>query len=330
MRSTTRRLGGLLTAGVAAALAPLLAAGTASASTASASTASAGTASASTASASTGPASHQLNVGGAAAVRPMTSWFSGTVAAGGTQSWVWNNAAAGASYKVALSPVGASTSADCEFEVTRSWDVQQPTLEREFHFAIKNVGTIACGTNILLSSLAGAHTWSTGGINAGGSKSWTWNNANPLDAAYLPGLNPSGATSTDACQLEVTSQWYVQQPTAEREFRFTVKNVGAIACQGTVLLAQQSAGNSFGSGVLAANATGGYVWHNAPTNLIFLPGLTPAGASATTACSLQITRQWYQQRIKPDGTSTRELLLNVKNVGTISCSATIQLAFFAS
>jgi hypothetical protein len=312
MHSTIRRLGGVLIAGMA--LAPFLAAGTASAATPAASAA---------------PASHQLNAHGAAVVRPMTSWFSGTVAAGGSQAWVWNNASTTASYKAALSPVGASTSDACQFEVTRSWDVQQATGEREFHFTIKNVGTIACGTNILLSSVAASHTWATGGINAGSSKSWTWNNANPLDASYLPGLNPSGATSTDTCQLEVTSQSYVQQPSGEREFHLTVRNAGAIACQGTVLLAQQDAGNSFGTGVLASGSTGGYVWHNAPTNLIFLPGLTPAGATATTACSLQITRQWYQQRIRPDGTATRELLLNVRNVGSISCSATVQLAFFA-
>jgi hypothetical protein len=307
MSSTTRRLAGLLVAGIAAAVAPLLATGTANAG-------------------ATDQIEHQLNLNPAA--QSANSWFSGTVAAGSTQSWVWNNANPSLAYVVALSPVGASTSAACQFETTRSWDVQQPSGEREFHFVIQNTGSIACGTNILLSWQSGDHTWSTGGIDAGASKSWTWNNANPLDAVYLPGLNPSGATGSASCQLEVTSYRYARLASGEREFRFTVQNVGSIACQGTVLLAQMSPGNSFNTSTIGAGTTVTAQWNNAPTNLVFVPGLTPVVASPS--CVLQIDRLWYRQRIKADGTATRELLFTIHNTGSVGCSATVQLAFFAA
>lgn len=310
MHLTTKSLARLL-AGIAAVAAPLAMTATATAAPAA-------------------PAERQLNTAGTAVIQPHATWYSGTIAPGGTQNWVWNNAPATAVYKVALSPVGASTTADCEFETTRSWDVQQPGGEREFHWTIKNVGTIACGTNVLLSSLSAGNSWASGGIDAGDSKSWTWNNANPLDAAYLAGVAPSGATSSSSCQFEVTSSSYVDQPSGEREFRFTVKNTGTIACQGTVLLAKKSAGNSFAIGPIGSGNTGSYVWHNAPTDLVFLLGLTPNGATSSTACQLKITRSWYQQRIKADGTATRELLFNVNNPSSIACTATVDVSFWSA
>jgi hypothetical protein len=272
-------------------------------------------------------ADRQLNTTGA---QPMATWFSGTLDPNDTQNWVWNNASANAVFKVGLSPVGASTSADCRFETIRSWDVQQPSGEREFHWTIKNVGTIACGTNVLLSSLSAVNSFASGGINAGGSKSWTWNNANPLDASFLAGLRPSGATSTAACQLEVTSDSYVDQPSGEREFHLTVQNTGTIACQGTVLIASKVRGNSFNIGPIGSGNTGSYVWNNAPTNLVFLPGLTPNGATATTACRLEITRMWYEQTINSTGSAERELHFTVHNPSSISCSAVVDIAFFAA
>jgi hypothetical protein len=314
MHPTTRSLARLLVAGVAAVTAPLAMTSAATASAAPAA-----------------PAVHQLNTQATAVVKPMVTWFSGTMAAGASSSWVWNNAGATRAYTVSLSPVGASTTTACQFEVTRSWDVQQASGEREFHWIIKNVGTIACGTNVMLSSIVAANTWQTGGINAGASKSMTWNHANPKDTVYLPGLNPSGATSTASCQLEVTRRSYVDKPDGEREFHFTVKNAGTIACQGTVLLAQRDAGNGFNIGPIGTGNTGFYEWHNAPTNYIFIVGLTPNGATATTSCELEITRDWYVQQIKADGTFNREVHFNVKNTGsTISCSAVAQLAFYAA
>src|SRR5687768_9900112 len=71
-----------------------------------------------------------------------STWYSGTVAAGASQGWTWNNAPATAAYIVGFNPSGASTSSTCSFEVTSSRYVQQYGGEREFQFWIKNIGSI--------------------------------------------------------------------------------------------------------------------------------------------------------------------------------------------
>jgi hypothetical protein len=263
-----------------------------------------------------------------AGVTPLASWYSGTVAAGATQGWVWNNAnPLNAAYKVGLSPTGASTSTPCQFTVTRNWYVQLNTGERKFYFNIQNTGGIACAATILLSSLTSTTSWSSGGINAGASQNWVWNNANPLTASYLVGLSPTGSTSTATCQFEVTRTWYSQQPGGERRFNWTIKNVGTIACVATVYLASTTTSTSWGTGTLSVGATGGWTWNNAnPLNLVYLPGLSPLGASGSTPCQLEVTGSSYQQVINASGAAERKFLLSVKNVGAIACSGNVLLA----
>jgi hypothetical protein len=257
----------------------------------------------------------------------VSSWYSGSVAAGATQHWYWNNSSTTAAFTVGLSPTGASTTGPCKFEVIRTWDVQQYGGEREFHFYIKNTGSIACGTNILLSSQTRSSTWSTGGIEAGASKSWTWNNANPVTASHIVGVSPSGATSSNSCQLEVTRTWYVEQPLGEREFKFTVKNVGAIACQGDIQLAViTNAASSWSTGSMAAGTSKSWVWNNAnPLDRVYAPGLSPS--AGLTACQLEVTKSYYQQKINTDGTTEREYYLTVANVGSVTCSGTLLLNY---
>jgi hypothetical protein len=125
--------------------------------------------------------------------------------------------------------------------VTRTWYAQQPSGEREFKFTVKNVGAIACQGDIQLAVVTNsASSWSVGSMSPGTSKSWGWNNANPLDRVYAPGLSPAGAAGLTACQLEVTNSYYQQKinsdGTTEREYFFTVQNVGSLTCSGTLLL----------------------------------------------------------------------------------------------
>ena len=89
----------------------------------------------------------------------VASWYSGTLAAGATQNWQWNNNPAGAVYQVGLSPTGAGTSQPCQFQVTRSWYTQLYSGERRFNWTIRNTGAIACGTQVMLSSLSSGATW---------------------------------------------------------------------------------------------------------------------------------------------------------------------------
>ncbi|MBT8224884.1 MAG: hypothetical protein HKP61_08375 [Dactylosporangium sp.] len=265
-------------------------------------------------------------------VSPLASWYSGSVAAGATQHWTWNNASLTSAYQVGLSPTGASTSAVCQFRVTRAWDLQRYGGEREFHFYLKNVGSIACGTTVLLSSMTASNTWSTGGIESGAAKSWTWNNANPLTATHLVGVSPAGATSSNACQLEVTRSWYVQQPGGEREFHLTIKNVGAIACTGNVQLARNTAANSsWSTGSISVGASKSWTWNNAnPLDRVYLPGLSPLGAVGSTPCQLQVSQTSYQQRINANGLTEREFNLTVTNVGSRACSGTVLLNYLTA
>jgi hypothetical protein len=268
---------------------------------------------------------------GASAINPLaavSSWSSGSVAPGGTQHWFWNNAGTTAAYKVGLSPVGASTTNPCTFQVTRTWDVQQNTGEREFHFTIQNTGAITCGATVLLASQQHFNgAWSTGGIDVGASKGFFWNNANPLTASHVVGTSPTGSTSAHTCDLEASPTWYVQQPGGEREFHFVVTNTGAIACQGDILLAlTTSADSSWSTGTISPGASRSWVWNNAnPLTRVYVPGLSPAGASGTTPCQLEVTSTSYQQFINPDLSVERKFFLTVKNRGTLSCSGTVLL-----
>jgi hypothetical protein len=257
----------------------------------------------------------------AGTVRPLSSWFSGTIQPGDSQNWVWNNAPTSNAFKVGLSPSGASTTANCQFEVTHSVDVQKFSGEREFHFTIENVGTIACGTTIELSSLEGSRFVSTGGIDAGGSLGFVLNSGDD-DLSYLPGVDPTGATSSADCRFEVTETHYQQLPGGQRQFHFTVKNVGTIACSGTAVVAQKDDNNTADFGTVAVGSTIGFTWQRTKTNLIYFPGLDPV-ASASNECKLAITRMWYQQRILADGSASRDLRLQIKNIGSIACSGSV-------
>lgn len=247
-------------------------------------------------------------------------FFSGTVAAGSTRSYFWN-APPSAVYTVGLTPRGASTTQDCEFEVIRTWNVQPIGGGREFRFTIKNVGAIACGTDVMLYSLSDvAGAWNTGGVDPGASVTKHWNNAGASNA-YVGGAAPSGATSSASCQFEVTREWYQQQPGGEKEFWFTLKNTGTIACSAEVLLGAKSTANALSTGTLAPGATVGKTWNNNPDQVAYLIGFNPVGATSATPCQFELTRAWHAQVINSTGVAEKELRYNYRNAGTITCAA---------
>jgi len=145
----------------------------------------------------------------------------GTLAPGVSQSWVWNDASSTRSYQAGLSPVGATTSASCKFEVTRSYYAQQPSGELEFRFTIKNIGTISSAANILLASAANSSVGFTGVLDPGESLNATWNSA-VFGDAHLVAFVPAGATRAADCRFEVVGESYIW--VYELEFRFTVEN----------------------------------------------------------------------------------------------------------
>lgn len=258
---------------------------------------------------------------------PLAKWYTGFLAPGAQQHWHWNNSGSGV-YKVGFAPSGSNAAGACRFQVMRSWDVQQPGGEREFHFIVQNTGSISCGANILLQSQAAASSWSTGTVSPGATQGWTWNNANPLNAAHYVNVAPTGATSTNTCELEVTRSWYSQQPSGERRFHFHLKNVGSIACAGTVLLATNANVNSsWSTGTISPGGAVAWYWNNAnPLNRVYVPGVSPLGAT-TTSCQLELLPSFYVEELKADRTKQRRYYIGVKNVGTISCSGTVLLDY---
>jgi hypothetical protein len=176
------------------------------------------------------------------------SWYTGTVAAGATQTWTWNNAnPLGSGYKVGFSPVGASTTAICQFGVERSWYSQRSTGERRFHFVLKNKGTIACGATVLLAQATGGTIGTTGWLAPGASEHWYWNIHDVIggQSVQLVGLSPIGAVGVPrisnfvseqgtTCELEPTPESYVQRITSTgapmRQFYLGVRNIGPHTC----------------------------------------------------------------------------------------------------
>jgi hypothetical protein len=267
-----------------------------------------------------------LSGGGTAPMGLTASWYSGIIHSGQEQHWTWNNASLTAAYQVGLSPEGADYF-DCRLEIVRTWDVQQYGGERELHFVIKNVGTyLDCNANILLTSRQRSSTWSTGALAAGASRTWTWNNANPLEAAHFVGVSPTGSTTASPCQLEVTHAWYAQQPGGERELRLTVTNIGAITCQGDIQLALTT--NVIRSWELLQIEPGVSTyqeWRSDPQTGVFVVGLSPQGAAGTTPCHFEVVSRGYEQSEWLFPVPERHFFFYVKNIGSTTCSVQILL-----
>ena len=254
------------------------------------------------------------------------SFFSGTLAPGGQQHWIWNNAGTDIAFRVGFSPAGASTSATCQFETVDQWYEGLRTGERKFHFVIQNVGSLSCGATIELSAIAATTTRSTGGLNPGESISLDESFIDQ-SSSYLVGVVPSGATTTGTCQLKVVQTsyqiWNVHDLTGPF-LNYTVQNVGSIACVGTVQVGSVPTERVLSARNLAPGARVGWVWNNAnPLTAVYLTG---AIVSGDIGCEMEITRTWYSQDVNSNGTTERRLHLFLKNIGDITCSGQATLA----
>jgi hypothetical protein len=254
-----------------------------------------------------------------------TNFFSGTVAAGASKGWVWNNANPhNAVYKVGLSPVGASTSTACAFEVTNEWYERLNTGERKFHFTIKNVGTIACGTDVILSSLSGSSIASTGGMDPSEitTVSTQLTQIGQVFDMGLIGLLPSGATSSNSCRFKVLRTWFQRVPQGDVAqpvyLRAEVQNIGNIACSADVLKGVTPTQNRLSLRTLNAGSSVSTSWTNAtPLTATHVINAEPV----ELGCTMQITRHYYRQVVNSSGSTVRELVLTLKNIGTTQCSA---------
>lgn len=258
------------------------------------------------------------------------TWYTGTISAGGTQGWSWNNAPADAAYVVGYNPVGATTSAACQFETISSQYVQLFGGQRQFHFTLKNVGSIACAATVELTAVTSSVLGSTGGVSPGGTQTHLWNI--PWSTIWVAGLNPSGATSSAACQFQVTRTWYVQPAVsgALRQFWVEVKNVGSVTCQTDIRLGSTAVAGSFAMPSVGSGVTWLATWNNAnPVTSAFVIGISPQG-TAPNPCLHEATRIIYRQVINGDGSSQRQLGIYFKNLSAIACSGLAQLQTIAA
>ena len=248
------------------------------------------------------------------------SWFSGTMAPGAQKGWVWNNSLNNYAYRVGLSPAGASTSAPCNFEVVDQWYEGLRSGERKFHFVIRNVGGISCGATVELSSVDAPTTRSTGGLNPGETATF-YESSIDESSVYQVAVSPYGATSTDTCKFKVVDTWYDREPRGDvatpEYLYYTVQNVGNIACSANVEVGTNPIDTYLANRTLSPGASYGTTMLSAsPTTAVFMIGVLVAD----TGCAMEITKHRYVQVINSSGTTTRQLQLWLKNVGTITCT----------
>ncbi|MDI1460923.1 hypothetical protein QEZ54_08100 [Catellatospora sp. KI3] len=258
------------------------------------------------------------------------TWYTGTVAPGGTQGWTWQNAPADAAYAVGYNPSGATTSAACQFETISSQYVQLWGGQRQFQFTLKNVGTISCGATVQLSAVTSTVQANTGGVSPGGTQTHLWNI--PWHTNWLVALNPTGATSSAACQFRVTRTWYVQPGAAGalRQFWVEVKNVGTVTCQTDIRLGSTTVSNSFAVGSVGSGVTWSTIWNNAnPVTSVYVVGVSPQG-SYPIPCQFEVTRMVYRQYIDGSGVSQRQILMSFKNVSGTTCGGLAELQTLAA
>jgi hypothetical protein len=262
-----------------------------------------------------------------AKVAATASWYSGTYAPGQAVNWHWN-APAGVVYDVGLSPQGASTAATCQFEVTRDWYTLLPSGGRQYWWTVKNVGTIACGAQVLLTGQASSSSLGPYALDPGGSVTKEWN-LDLADPVYLAGAGPSGATPSSACSMEITRTWFGRTTSGGVHMFAVLKNVGTIACTSTILFTKRAQQNFLQNPVLTLGSTSNRTWNNVnPLTNAYWTALSP---SSVVSCKVELTRKVYAQRVWTDGSGTkRELQMQVKNVGGPSCSSQVLFASVAA
>ena len=165
----------------------------------------------------------------AATVDSVRSWSAGTITAGQSKSYIWNNANSDI-YQVNTGAVrSADAAVSCAMEVT-SQRYRAAAGSQTFRLTVKNIDSVSCDVTIYLAIITADRSGSTGTIDPGQSKSWKWNNANVNSYVYFAGVTPSEPAS-GTCQLEVS--WKNRAvPDGEQEYVWIVRNTGSVACAG--------------------------------------------------------------------------------------------------
>lgn len=252
------------------------------------------------------------------------TWFTGTMEPGATKSHrSWLNVRPDYTYDVSLSPVGASTEESCDFRVDRLWNKQRPEGNRDLRYIIRNSGRVACAATVMVYRIPAKKVRSTGGIDPGATKTFAEQGLDPTKI-YRVGLLASGATASHECELEVVRLWFYRHFLAEGgtglRVSYEVKNVGAIACQGDVLLGSAPIEHSSSIGEIRPGKWSGHGMDASP-NTAYVPGMVP-----NVGCNLELwvhDLQWVNHR---NGSTEREVFLSAHNLSATACDGRFVLA----
>jgi hypothetical protein len=178
-----------------------------------------------------------------------TTWSSGTLSSGATGSWTWKHANPAKVYVVGVNPAKTGTG-KCAIEITSTAYVRQASGEVQYTFALKNIGSLPCGSQIQLAWLdttvlpvASVLNPQTLQPNGEGQVVWT---KYPLssDVVHVPGLSLTNTTSqpSSACQIALTSHDFYAFRLADGSaggfLKAATKNTGSVACQPRLLMAK--------------------------------------------------------------------------------------------
>jgi hypothetical protein len=170
------------------------------------------------------------------------------------------------------------------------------------------------------------HTWYTGTMAPGATKtSHPWLNILP-DKAYDVSLSPVGASSSASCQLRVLRVWNEQRPEGNKDFWYTIKNVGSLACAANVMVYRIPARKVRSTGGIAPREIKKFKETSLDDDWsVYRVGLLPSGATSSDPCKLEVTRFWYTNRVGDTGGPVFDLTYEVKNVGDIACQGDVLL-----
>ncbi|HST80753.1 MAG TPA: hypothetical protein VLL08_03305 [Kineosporiaceae bacterium] len=261
------------------------------------------------------------------------NWQSGTIAVGGSETWTWNNAAADAIYEVGIAPKDVEEYNQCALRVARSWYVKMPTGQRQFRFTVVNGADHhqACQGKILLNWAVPGTSFSSGTLNPGATTSVTWRHANPTKV-YVVGLNPTVNTNSN-CTLEITSTTYTQLVNGEKQFKFTAKNIGTVACSGTIQLAWLDTIDTSelwfdDPRAVSPNAKDTLGWFDYPVGAtaVYVPGLSLKSTSTAAGCQFRILGYDFGAFLRFQEGMSGSLWMDVQNTGSVLCTPRIQLA----
>jgi hypothetical protein len=163
----------------------------------------------------------------------------------------------------------------------------------------------------------------TGTLAPWATKTAVWKNVLP-DQVYDVSLSPVGASSSQDCRMQVRT-WNEQRPEGNRDFWYTVQNVGPLACAANVMVYRIPGTVVRSTGGLAPGETKRFEQTSIDDSKVYRLGLLPSGSTSRDPCKLKVVRSWYTHRFQGDVATVFDVAYVVMNVGKIACQGDILL-----